>query len=281
MAEKVKSEKDYLAAAKRSVKRVGDDPFWARILVYARNKKGKTTFSLSGGIERTLLIDPENGTDLLRTAKPYIWPVKKWEDMDEVWGAVRTGKLSPDALGLGPSKKPFDTLSIDGTTRLNNLALRYIMRQAEQLNLDRRPGIVDRRDYNKSGELMKQMLLNFHALPMHVIYTAQERMITGSDDDAEEGDASVYYVADLPNGVRGALNGIVQVIGRLYVATVQMKTAKGEIVDRKQRRLWVGVHDAYDTGFRSEFQMPDFLKNPTLDALVASMLGTTPTNERQ
>lgn len=259
-------EKDYLAIAKTKVQRPKDIDSFRKALIYGRNKKGKSRFSVSNGIERTLVIDPEQGTDTMKELNPYVWPISKWEDMNDCWGALRTYQLSPSAIGQGKSKKPFDTVSVDGCTKLNNLALKYIGRVQEEADLSRRPGLVDRRDYFKSGELMKDMINNFLGLRMNVIFTAQDKMITAASPDDDDGDdeGEIFYVPDLPNGVRGALNSVVDVIGRIYVVRVEIK---GEL--KARRRLQIGHHERYDTGYRSDYELPDVIKNPTFPKLVS------------
>lgn len=258
---------DYIAIAKKKVTRPADAHPTPKILVYGRNKKGKTTFGTSAGIEKTLVIDPEKGTDTMREKNPYRWPVSKWEDMVEAWGALRTGELCPAMFG-GESEDPFQWVVLDGLTKVNNLALRYIMKQAEQRDLDRRPGMVDRRDYNKSGELMKDMLTNFQSLDMGVVFTAQERMMSMDAGDSDEDDETTFFVPDLPAGVRGSVNSIVDVIARIYV--VRIEQPDGETT-RPQRRLQIGVHERYDTGYRSDFSLPDMIKNPTVPKLLKLM----------
>lgn len=263
--------KDYLAIAKQKVQRPKDVESYRKIMIYGRNKKGKTRFALSGGIENTLILDPEHGTDTMKELNPYVWPIEKWEDIQEAYGALRTGQLSPKALGQGSSDEPFTWVAVDGLTRLNNMALRYVMRLAEEKDLDRRPGMVARQDYGKSGELMKQMLLNFHTLKMNVVYTAQERVIT-MDDGNEEENESVYFVADMPAGARAAANAIVEVIGRIYTTRTDVKVKGGGTKEVMQRRLYIGLHERYDTGFRSDFKLPDLIKYPTLTKLTNLML---------
>lgn len=271
MTTKTGVSKDYMKIAKRRITQPSKQQSYRRFLFYARNKKGKTTMALSGGAERTLVLDPEHGTDTLKTSDPYVWHIEKWEDLNEAYQFLRQGPTSPADLGVGPETEPFKYVVPDGVTRMNNMALRYVMHQAELKDLDRRPGMVDRRDYNKSGELMKQMLLNFHSLPMNVIYTAQERAVS-PETTSEDEESSTFYVPDLPQGVRGSINSIVEVIGRLYTARVNVKLQGGGTAERIQRRLWLEVHESYDTGYRSEFVLPEMLKNPTIPKLEALML---------
>ena len=267
------ADKDYLALAKKRAHRPSDVVGHRKILVYSRNKKGKTRFSTSAGIDETLVIDPEHGTDLMKHLDPFVWPVEKWEDIQEVYGALRTGKLSPNHIKQGESSTPFTWVSVDGLTRMNNMALKYVMKVQEQRDLDRQPGFVQQRDYGKSGEMMKQLLTNFQTMHLNVCYTAQEKMITGAggfDDDEDSGeDPEAYFVPDLPNAVRGAVNSLVEVIGRLY--TVRL-TKKDGVTEYMQRRLQIGLHEKYDTGFRSDFRLPDVVKVPTLPKLVALMI---------
>jgi len=267
------TEKDYMAIAKQNVVRAADVPIYPKILIYARKKQGKTTLALTAAPpSQILVIDPEEGAIYKRKTNPYVWRVNTWEDLQDVYGALRTGRLSPDSLGLGPEKAPFKWVIPDGLTRFNNFALHYVRRESEERDIARHPGFIDRRDYNKSGELMKQLMHNLHTLKMGVIYTAQERMKTLGSFDEDEEDAEnpeVLFVPDLPDSVRGTVNSLVDVIGRLYTVRIDGKEGKKQVV----RRLYVGVHDKYDTGFRSEFALPEVVRNPTIPKLVKLMEG--------
>ena len=263
------NEAQYLALAKKRVRRPAEKPTYRKILVYGRNKKGKTRFGLSAGVPSTLVLDPEEGTATMKALNPYVWPITNWQDIQEAYGALRTGKLSPALLGVGPEKEPFTWVSVDGCSKMSKMSLRYVMGLAEEKDLDRKPGMVQQRDYGRSGELFAQMLQNFHALPMNVLYTAQERTETtgGFDDDEDEEDQGFMQVPDLPRGARGALLSIVEVIGRIY--TVPIETKQGKVA---QRRLRIGLHERYDTGYRSDYILPDTLIDPTLPMLVDTML---------
>lgn len=271
-------DKDYLAVAKRRVHRPADIEDHRRIFVYARNKKGKTRFGTSAGIDRTIVIDPEKGTDTMKSLNPYVWPMERWADIQEAYGALRTGKLSPNFFKQGESSTPFDWVSVDGLTKMNNMALRFVMKRQEERDLDRQPGFVQQRDYGKSGELMKQMLANFHGLKMNVVLTAQERMKAnkayteeGEGDDEEE--VMEYLMQpELPDGVKSAVNAMVEVIGRIYTTTIIPTKGKNEGKEVTQRRLWIGIHDRYDTGYRSDFTLPNMIKLPTIPKLVSAML---------
>lgn len=258
--------KDYVAEMAKIARRAQDlnEPFNA--LFYARKKQGKTTLGLSGGVEKTLVIDPEKGAWYKKRSNPYIVPITKWGQMEMVAKALATGRVSPKALKLGKSDDPFEYVLIDGLTRINNFALKFVMKKEEARNLDRQPGFVQQRDYGKSGELMKELMAQLHALPMSVIYTAQEKTkpINGGfdEDDADVEDAGAMLIPELPDAVRGSVNSLVDVIGRLYVVRLDVD---GQTVAR--RRLRVGNHEAMDTGFRSEYKLPDIIDKPSIPKL--------------
>lgn len=247
--------KDYKAIAAKKIRKPGEKP--KRVLIYARNKKGKTT--LGSSAPKTLVLDPEGGAEAL-DPNTEIYPIDRWEDLNEAFLFLRSGQHS------------YDWVNVDGLTRINNMALRYIMGQQEERDLDRIPGQVQQRDYGKSGELMKGMLFNFHTLPLGVVYTAQERMEIPGEFDTEDDDeeqAEARYVPDLPKGVRSSVNAIVDCIGRLY--TVKLEHPKDPELKVVQRRLYIGSSDAFDTGIRSKHKLPDMIKNPTIPKLVQLM----------
>lgn len=247
---------DYAAIAAKKIRKPGGRP--PRFLIYGRNKQGKT--SIAATAPNVLIIDPESGTEFLDPDAASVWPVTNWGDINEVFQYLRTGKHN------------YDWVCLDGLTRITNMSLRFVMKQQEERDLDRIPGMVQQRDYGKSGELIKGMLFNFHSLPMGVIYTAQDRMEAGGYNDMEDDeveDAEARFVPDLPKGVRSSVNAIVDVIGRVYTVKVEGTSKKtGKQISGVQRRLWIAPSGKYDTGYRSKKRLPDFVKAPTVPKLV-------------
>ena len=260
------TSKDYNAIAKSKIttpadlaaKRGGARP--PSILVYARNKKGKTRFCLTAGKGKVLVVDPEHGTDRFLKADPHVWHLEAWEEMDDLYKFLRSGNHE------------YEWVAFDGLTRISNMALRFVMRQAEEHDLNRRAGQVTMRDYGNAGELMKGFMYNFHALNLGVIYTAQERQIEAGGDAEEDEDVeatTTMWVPDLPKGQKATVNSLVDVIGRIYTVKVPGKEGK----DVVKRRLWLAPSISYDTGCRSEYKLPDYLENPTVPRLMALMKG--------
>ena len=262
---------DYRALGAKKIHKPGKKP--KRLLFYARNKKGKTRLSYSATeLGKLLYLDPEVGTEELPD-DAEIWPINKWEDMDEAFKFLKSGQHD------------YEWVCVDGLTRISNMALRFVMGQQEERDLDRQPGMVQQRDYGKAGELMKGMLFNFHTLPMGIIYTAQERQETAGEFDEADIDVEqpeVRWVPDLPKGVRSAVNAIVNAIGRVYTVKIDHPTKEGVTIT--QRRLWIGSSEAFDTGIRSKVkgsaQIPDFIKNPTIAKVLEVMETGTVTNRK-
>jgi hypothetical protein len=257
----VTAKKDYAAIAAAKIQKPSSQKRMPQILVYARNKKGKSTFCSTA--PDVLMIDPENGTDHLKKADPSVWKVSRWEDFDEIDRYLRGNNHG------------FKWVCVDGVTRIHNMALRFVMQQQEERDLDRIPGFVQLKDYGKANELLKGLMLNFQALGVGVIYTAQERMqsvenMSEEDEEAEESD--IMYVPDVSKGARSAILAMVDVIGRLYTVrtTKEVKLRSGGTKEKEyvQRRLWLGVHPRYDTGYRSDYELPDFIIDPTVPRLV-------------
>lgn len=255
----VRSTPDYAKLAAEHIREPGQRS--KRILIYGRNKQGKSWFGASA--PNVLIIDPEGGAeDLPKGTK--IWPVYKWQEVNGVFRYLQQGN------------HPFEWVCLDGLTRLSNMSLRFVMKQAETRDLDRIPGMVQQRDYGKAGELMKGMLFNFHNLPMGIVYTAQDRMESSVYDQEDEDveDVAVRFVPDLPKGVRSSLNAIVDVIGRIYTVKIEGKNSKGVMVKGRQRRLWISPTEQFDTGYRTSAKgIPPYLAKPTVPALVELLKG--------
>lgn len=249
------AEKDYRAIAKRRIVRPAEQERLPRILVYGRFKKGKTTFALSAGVDQTLIADPETGTSYMEGLNPNVWHITTWTDLEELYGYLRLGD------------HPYKWVVLDGLSRFSDMALDYTMGVRQERQLDAKPGMVQLKDWGQAGKLMKTMLVNFYNLQgMGVIYTAQERAMDTVDSEADDeagSEEAMAFIPDLPKGVRGTVNSLVDVIARIYIARVDVNG-----VEKRQRRLWIGDHPMYDTGARSEYQLPDYLKNPTIPRLV-------------
>jgi hypothetical protein len=265
------ASKDYGAIARAKITKPGNTRK-PRYLVYGRNKKGKTHFCATA--PNVLILDPEDGTIAETKLNPDVWHVTQWTDLDEAYHFVKGG-------GKSKTGQPYEWIALDGMTRMLNMAVDFVQNQIGDVDLTKKPTEQDqRRLYGRANKLIQGMLHNFHSL-RHVglVFTAQERVVEiesmeDMGDDEEAAPASYMYVPDLSPGARAPLNQVVDVIGRIYVVRGEFehkrRVRQGDKVVTKtstvttQRRLFVGPHEMYDTGYRSGFDLPDYLKEPSV-----------------
>jgi hypothetical protein len=272
--------KDYAAIARAKITRPSAGGRQPRYLVYGRNKKGKTRFCASA--PNVLILDPEDGTREELKLDPDTWPITKWQDLEDAYGAVKSG------INLPKTNQPIQWVALDGMTKFLSMALDFVSTQQAERDLTRKPGMIDQRTYGQANKMIEGLLFNFHSLRnIGLILTAQERMVEienmedlGDDEDATP--ASFMYVPDLSKGARSPLNQVVDVIGRIYVVRgeferkIRVRGADGKariktVTSRAERRLWIGPHEMYDTGYRSGYDLPDFIKNPNVASLTQAM----------
>lgn len=228
-------------------------------LIYGRNKKGKTHFCTTA--PNVLIIDPEDGTDGLIDAGPDVYSLTAWTQFDDLYKFLKY------------DKHPYEYIAFDGMSRFANMALRFAKSGAKgagDLSLISSPGQSRIQDYGAAGELMKGLMYNFHSLDIGKIYTAQERSIdaVALEEDEESptiGPEDRVYVPDLPAGTKSAVNAIVDVIGRAY--TIRKDHPQDLSKKVTSYRLWLAPTHNYDTGFRSEYRLPDYMINPSIDKL--------------
>lgn len=270
------SKPDYAAIAAKHIKKTTDLP--PRLLIYGKNKKGKT--HLAATAPNVLILDPvsESGTKAETAANPDVWPIREWTDLNDVYQCLAHGITSPT------TGEPYKWVNPDGCTRFYNMALRYVTGLDDsERDLTDKPPKVTQPQYGAAAELFKSMVYNFQNLPQGVLYTAQERVIEAENQEEHEEVTTVFRVADLPDAGRATLNAAVDLIGRVYTITNQedyrVKLKSGEIETRTRYntkyRLWLAPHPAYDTGFRTPRKdVPDYIEDPTVEKILALLKET-------
>jgi|ERR1700742_176282 len=228
--------------------------YFPSITIYSRAKTGKTKFLTTAGQGKILILDAQHGTDWMTHPKlqPDVWHIEKWSDWEDAYQFLRHEKHNYIWAGN-------DTL-----TKLHNLSLRMVINAEGDKPL---PSGISLPKRGLAGEHVKMMIDKFRRLPMGVIFTANERVITTKPDgdrsilDSEELDSAgldesngdIRFVPDLPDDVRKHLVAETDIIGRLYVMP------PSEMHPRGERRLWVAHHNDYDTGYRSQYQLPSYI----------------------
>lgn len=231
---------------------------YLKILVYGRNGKGKTRFAASG--PSVLIGDVnEKGTLSARGTGAKVFPIDKWSDVDDLYWYLKRGNHD------------YETVALDTLTALTAMCMKYVLKESADRDPTRDVDLPERRAWGKVGKLMGEQIYRFRNLPMHVVFTAQERTV----GDAEEGE-EVYITADLPAQARAAALGAVSIIGRVYKKKVTTRSKKTK---RKKTtwefRLLIGDHEDYETKDRAYSGLGPIVRDPTMTKLIEAATTTT------
>ncbi len=238
---------------------VGDLPSESKILLYGRSGTGKTHV-VGTAPKPLLLIDPkEKGTDTIR-ARPGVKVIRidSWQDFEDVYWY------------LSEAKHPFVTVAVDTVTQLQELAMKAV--------LGEEPTNVSQRGWGRIASLMKTWIINYRDLPLNVIFTAQDRLSQGDDEDVEDEGTLMPEVGPyvMPS-VSKILNSAVGMIGQTFIKerqkTVKTKGGKEKKVRVVEYCLRIGPHAKYLTKFRRDPSLgggtPEYIVDPTYDKLLA------------
>lgn len=238
------------------IKSVDELNKWLRMVVYGRNKTGKTHFA--GSSERkTLIIDcEEKGTETLLGRKNCdVFELSRWEELDWIYWHLRSGD------------HPYEVAAIDTVTMLSTLGMKFILGEEFSMDSSIDPKMPDRRHYGKLNMMLGQAIIDWRNLPMHILFLAQERTDT-SEDESDSMSTFTEIVPSLTKGPRSTLLGAVGTIGRLYTreVTKQDKTTKKQ-KQVTERRMLVGSSEKFAGGTRIK-GLPRTIINPNLEKLL-------------
>lgn len=220
-----------------------------KVLLYGRNGSGKTRTGATA--PKCLWIDvDEKGTKSIRNyPNVEVFHAQNWEDVVWAYWYLKSGDHDYESVGI-------DTL-----TTMQNICMRHVLKEAEDRDPAKDPAMASMRDWGKVGQLMKEHLLYFRNLPMHVVFIAQERSI-----DNEEGETE--RVPDLSPGSRTTATACVDFIGHIRKKEVRAVNRKS----KKETKAWrtimlVGPHEVYLTKDRSGV-LPRLVADPTIGRII-------------
>lgn len=250
MAERTRPPSSEIEALKKDIQLPGSKPY-ARLCAYGRNGSGKTR--LGASFPNVLIVDCNDEGDRSVKGVPgtRVIHCTNWHRVGVAYWYLKT------------ARHPFESVSIDTVTEMNNLAMDFVLDEAENRDPTREKAMPDRRAYGRTATLMRGMLYAYRNLPLHVIFLAQERIIR--DPDTEE---ILEITVDLPNGSRGAAMSGAGILGRLTPKRVRVRE-DGRVVKRWQDQLFVEPDEIVWTKDRTNLLRP-VLKDPTGDKIIAA-----------
>lgn len=226
------------------------------MVIYGRNKTGKTRFACDSKL-RTLVIDcNDRGTITVRKMGPRVqrYRVRVWEDLDPIYWLLRSGDHD------------YEVIVIDTITSLAAMCMKWVLKEQDDRDFSREPKTPDQRSWGKMGEHITDVIVKFRNLPYHVIFTAQEKETVSEEED---GSSTSLIHPELSPRPRSTLLSAVSLIGRIYVVPAVNK--KGENI--RERRMLVGPHEKYSSGGRFEDDMKYIERNPTLGKFLKKIYG--------
>ena len=229
---KTKSKDSEIQRAMKKIIDVGDIDEKLKMVVYSRNKVGKTRFACSSDL-KTLLIDcNEKGFASVKKRKNVkVYPMTRWEDLDPIYWMLRGGDHD------------FEVVVIDTITMLATLGMKWVLKDDVERDFNRDPMTPDKRSWGKLGEMMKDAIIRFRNLDMHVIFLAQEKTTNSEDED---GGAVQETHPELSPAPRSVLLSSVGVIGRMYSRETESPEGKKTM----ERRMLLGSHPKFVAGNR-------------------------------
>lgn len=225
------------------------------MVVYARNKVGKTRFACDSDL-KTLVIDcNERGTASVRKYgdRVSVYRVRQWEDLDPIFWLLRSGDHD------------YEVIVIDTITMLAMVCMRWVLKDDADRDFNRDPKTPDQRSWGKMGEHIKDTIIKFRNLPYHVIFTAQEKMTIAEEEDGTSTSLSHPELSPAP---RSTLLSAVSIIGRMYVAETTNKKGKKVF----ERRMLLGPHEKYLAGNRFE-ELSYIERNPSFGGFLKKIAG--------
>lgn len=219
---------------------------FVRACIIAPSGFGKTVFLGTALRGLFLTTDPEGTVSAKRfgsTCKE--WPIRTHKDFEKAYVYLRDGGY-----------RDFDVVLIDNITEVQKRALLAAKEAALMRPNSKADALVpEPGDYLRAQLALTKDVLQFHDLPMHVIWSSHQKGF-------EDGEGEPYYSAVIQGGkgeLAQTILGYMNMIGF------------GEVIEKdgqEVRRLWFSYHGPYRGKDRSG-SMGRFKDNLTVPDLIA------------
>ena len=185
---------------------------YAKVLVYAPAGHGKTR--LLGSAQEDdrsypmAFLDWEAGTETLDGLDIDVFPLRSWDDANEVIECLEYGETAK----FGDKKidfRKYNSIGIDSISEWNRWAQLDILRKEAKQRKD--PDLIELKDYNRTSVQLRRVLRRLRDLELHVFMSAHAKMI----DDPRQGRVTL---PDLSGQLAEEVSGLMSVVGYLALA---------------------------------------------------------------
>lgn len=227
-----------------------------KMLVYGDPGVGKTVFSCSG--DKTIFVDVEGGSLSVQSRiKSKKVLKKKFDTFDEIEDFIRSLR------DKGPGKA--DTLVIDSITELQKKLMDYIVDSHPEVKRPYGDGLTVG-DWGYNTERMRRFIRMARDLDMNVILTALAM------DEKNEVTGAVKTMPKMSSKLAADVCGYVDIVGYLYVDSVQVTDDDGNTSEGSIRRMLVQPVGSYYAKDRSGV-LGTVVDNPTFPGIYNMIFG--------
>jgi len=246
-------------------------------LFYGQAGTGKTTLSSTFPGPIALGDFRDQGDDSVSDVKNLeVFPVQDWEDVELFYWQLKK-KTLVDSDG-----KPFhpQTAVIDTVTNMQQMAIEHVLDQKKKKSTKIAGdwGSMTKQEWGEVASLMKQWTALYKALPMNVVFLAQQRVFNTDEDESGDSELTPEVGARLSPSVKDALNAAADVIGSTFVKRkIVTKEVKGKKIKRERSIycLRVGPNPVYITKIRKprSADAPAIIEDPVYEDILSVIKG--------
>lgn len=184
------------------------------LVLFGKPKSGKTHFC--GTLPRPLILDFDGGAAILGNKQKFpnfdgkVVRVESWRDVELWYWLLHSFN---DRKGMGFKTVVWDTVTYAHYLAMDETKIEKVSRDPSKSRWQ-----SEMSDYGKANDRVKFWVNQYKNLPLHKVWVCHERedeAPVGWDEAVDEDDDELasWAVPDLPQGVRGFVMGLANLIG--------------------------------------------------------------------